>query len=445
MFYTDAMLQNVKYPTHTIISMPALSPTMTMGSLGTWQKNIGDEITPGDVLVEIETDKAQMDFECQEEGYLAKILVESGTKEVNVGKPIAVLAESKDSIEEFADFAVEEAGATPPSPKAEETEEIKPETPSPSTSQPSSSPPPSSERIFASPVARRLAVERNISLDQVTGTGPKNRITKSDVENYIASGGAAKQQQPTTKQPSSRQTKISTATPTVAAYKDIPLSNVRKVIATRLSESKQAIPHYYLTVEVEVDEVLKLRETLNSQSNGRYKLSVNDFIIKAAASALMVVPEVNSAWYNDFIRQYQSADVSVATATPTGLLTPIVRNAQSLGLASISNQVKELAGRAREGKLAPEEYQGGSFTISNLGMYGIKSFTAIINPPQSCILAIGSAEKKLILDSSSSNTGGEYRVVNTLHATLSCDHRVVDGAVGAQWLKEWRSYIENPY
>nr|CAG8437061.1 2105_t:CDS:2 [Entrophospora candida]CAG8466595.1 2894_t:CDS:2 [Entrophospora candida] len=402
MFYTDAMLQNVKYPTHTIISMPALSPTMTMGSLGTWQKNIGDEITPGDVLVEIETDKAQMDFECQEEGYLAKILVESGTKEVNVGKPIAVLAESKDSIEEFADFAVEEA-------------------------------------------ARRLAVERNISLDQVTGTGPKNRITKSDVENYIASGGAAKQQQPTTKQPSSRQTKISTATPTVAAYKDIPLSNVRKVIATRLSESKQAIPHYYLTVEVEVDEVLKLRETLNSQSNGRYKLSVNDFIIKASASALMVVPEVNSAWYNDFIRQYQSADVSVATATPTGLLTPIVRNAQSLGLASISNQVKELAGRAREGKLTPEEYQGGSFTISNLGMYGIKSFTAIINPPQSCILAIGSAEKKLILDSSPSNTGGEYRVVNTLHATLSCDHRVVDGAVGAQWLKEWRSYIENPY
>ncbi|CAG8622203.1 5200_t:CDS:2 [Funneliformis caledonium] len=370
------------YPPHSVISMPALSPTMTMGNVGTWQKKIGDEIAPGDVLVEIETDKAQMDFECQDEGYLAKVLVETGTKDVKIG-----------------------------------------------TSKPTTTDHQTTGRIFASPVARRLAHELGVSLNQVTGTGPKGRITKADVESLASA------------EPTEPEKPVTPIIEPTSPYTDIPLTNMRKVIAQRLTDSKVYVPHYYLTIEVNMDKVLQLRETLNNESDGKYKLSVNDFIIKSSASALMVVPEVNSAWHNDFIRQYHNADISVATATPSGLITPIVTNAQSKGLATISKQVKELAGRAREGKLLPQEYQGGSFTISNLGMFGVKSFTAIINPPQSCILAVGNTEQKLVPDS---NAETNYRVVNTMHVTLSCDHRVVDGAVGSQWLKEWRSYIENP-
>ncbi|CAG8537950.1 7890_t:CDS:2 [Ambispora leptoticha] len=410
--------------------MPALSPTMTMGNVGTWQKKIGDQVSPGDVLVEIETDKAQMDFECQEEGYLAKILVESGTKEVKVGQPIAVLVEGQEDVDKFADYTVEGTDLAPPSPKKEPKEQP-PEpqkTPeskaSSTTTTQSSTTPSSSDRIFASPLARKLAEERGIPLDQITGTGPNDRIIKADVESFVATTPPS----PATPQPG-------------VEYTDIPLSNIRRVIAARLTESKQTVPHYYLTIEVEMDKVLKLREVLNKDSDGSYKLSVNDFIIKASALALKNVPEVNSAWHGEFIRQHHNSDISIATATPTGLITPIITKAETKGLAFISNQVKELAGRAREGKLAPHEFQGGSFSISNLGMYGIKSFTAIINPPQSCILAVGSTTKKLVPDENQT-TG--YRVANTMHVTLSCDHRVVDGAVGAQWLKAWRSYIENP-
>ncbi|CAG8598498.1 5884_t:CDS:2 [Paraglomus occultum] len=391
---------------------------MTMGSVGTWKKQIGDSVVPGDVLVEIETDKAQMDFECQEEGYLAKILVEAGANDVPVGKPIAILVEEKEDIDKFADYAPEE---TSPSTKAEqpkvEVDNAKKETQSKDTSRAST------DRIFASPLARNIASERGIDLAQIKGTGPNDRIIKADVENYIPS--AASQSPVTSSQ---------TASPT-ATYTDIPQSNIRKVIAQRLSESKQNVPHYYLTVEVNMDKILKLREALNRDSDGSYKLSVNDFVVKSAALALKNVPEVNSAWYNDYIRQL------IATATPTGLITPIVTNADTKGLAIISNEIKEMARRAREGKLAPNEYQGGTFAVSNLGMYGIKSFTAIINPPQSCILAVGSTTQKVIPDASNESS---YKVVNTMHVTLSCDHRVVDGAVGAQWLKTWRSYIENP-
>ncbi|CAG8503305.1 3744_t:CDS:2 [Ambispora gerdemannii] len=417
------------YPPHIDILMPALSPTMTMGNVGTWQKNIGDPVSPGDVLVDIETDKAQMDFECQEEGYLAKILVETGTKDVKVGQPIAVLVEGQEDVEKFTDYTIADTGiadtgSAQPTPKEEKPKEQSPEPQKNSdstTTQPSTPSPQkkSSDRIFASPLARKLAEERGIPLDQITGTGPNDRIIKADVDSFVAPA------------PSSPE----------AEYTDIPLSNIRRVIAARLTESKQTVPHYYLTIEAEMDKVLKLREVLNKDSDGSYKLSVNDFIIKASALALKNVPEVNSAWHGEFVRQYHNSDISIATATPTGLITPIITKAESKGLAVISNQVKELASRAREGKLAPHEFQGGSFSISNLGMYSIKSFTAIINPPQSCILAVGTTTKKLVPDESQT-TG--YRVTNTIHVTLSCDHRVVDGAVGAQWLKAWRSYIENP-
>ncbi|KAI8048552.1 2-oxoacid dehydrogenases acyltransferase-domain-containing protein [Syncephalis plumigaleata] len=425
------------YPPHTVINMPALSPTMTQGNIGTWKKQPGDEIVPGDVLVEIETDKAQMDFECQEEGYLAKILVESGSKDVNISSPIAVLVENKDDISQFSDFTVSAAPEAvepvlEPTPKKEEPTPSpttkKTEKPSTSTSA-SASTPLKGDRIKASPMARALAVEHGISLKNVNGSGPDGRIVKSDVEKFIASGSAT-----------------TSATPAVsagaveAAYEDIPLTNMRKVIAKRLSEAKQQIPHYYQTIEVKMDKINKLREAFNQTSEGKYRLSVNDFIIKASALALKTVPEVNSAWQGESIRRYKSADICVATATPAGLITPIVPKAETKGLAEISNQVKELAGRARKNELQPHEYQGGTFTISNLGMYGIQSFTAIINPPQSCILAVGTTEQKVV----PSPTGEGFVVQDVMKVTLSCDHRVVDGAVGAQWLQAWKKYMENP-
>jgi len=421
------------YPPHTVINMPALSPTMTQGNIGTWQKQVGDEIQAGDVLVEIETDKAQMDFECQEEGFLAKILVDTGSKEIPVNEPIAILVEDKDNISKFENFK--------PSAKAEEPAKSEPapqkEAPPPPPPQPSQSSPAkptpasepvrsgSSERVFATPVAKKLAQERNIPLDQIKGSGHLGAITKSDVENFVPQAAPS----------------VSAPSPSASAdYTDIPLSGMRKVIASRLTESKQTIPHYYLTIEVEMDKILKLRQALNKMSDGAYKLSVNDFIIKASALSLLKVPEVNSSWQNDYIRQYHNADISIATATPSGLITPIVPRAESKGLSTISQEVKSLAEKARNNQLKPHEYQGGTFTISNLGMFGIKSFTAIVNPPQSCILAVGTTQPKVV----PAANDNEYRVSQVMNVTLSCDHRVVDGAVGAQWLKAWKGYMENP-
>ncbi|KAF8979435.1 pyruvate dehydrogenase complex dihydrolipoamide acetyltransferase component (E2) [Entomortierella lignicola] len=431
------------FPKHLVINMPALSPTMTMGNIGQWQKKVGDAITPGDVLVEIETDKAQMDFECQEEGFLAKILAEGGSKEVNVSQPIAILVEDKDDVEKFADFTAADAGSGAP-PKKEEPEKSeskkeeapkkeeaskKEEAPKDTTNAtPSRS---DAERVFASPIAKKIANEKNISLGDVKGSGPNGRIVKADVESYTPS--------PKSASASTAKAASAPAAPAGAAYTDIPLSNMRKIIAQRLSESKQSIPHYYVTVEMEMDKVLKLREVLNKASEDKYKLSVNDFIVKASALALKDVPEANSSWMNDSIRQYHSADICVATSTPTGLITPIVASAETKGLATISNQVKDLATRARAGKLAPQEYQGGTFTISNMGMYGVKHFTAIINPPQSCILAVGASEKRVV-----PAEDGEFRTANVMAVTLSSDHRTVDGAVAATFLKAFKGYIENP-
>ncbi|KAF9362145.1 pyruvate dehydrogenase complex dihydrolipoamide acetyltransferase component (E2) [Mortierella sp. AD094] len=430
------------FPKHITINMPALSPTMTMGNIGEWQKKVGDAITPGDVLVEIETDKAQMDFECQEEGYLAKILADGGSKEVNVSQPIAILVEDKDDIEKFADFTAADAGAgsapskkeeeapTPKKTEAPKKEEAPKETPKDTTNAtPSRS---DAERIFASPIAKKVANEKNISLGDIKGTGPNGRIVKADVESYTPAPKAASA-------PSTKAAPAPAAAPSGAAYTDIPLTNMRKIIAQRLTESKQTIPHYYVTVEMEMDKVMKLREVLNKASEDKYKLSVNDFIVKASALALKDVPEANSSWMNDSIRQYHTADICVATSTPSGLITPIVANAETKGLATISNQVKDLAARARANKLAPQEYQGGTFTISNMGMYGVKHFTAIINPPQSCILAVGAAEKRVV-----PADDGEVRTATIMAVTLSSDHRTVDGAVAATFLKAFKGYIENP-
>ncbi|EIE81648.1 hypothetical protein G6F46_010829 [Rhizopus delemar] len=426
------------YPAHNVIAMPALSPTMTAGAIGAWQKKVGDEIQPGDVLVEIETDKAQMDFECQEEGFLAKVLIETGAKDVSVGQPIAVFVEDKEDIAAFENFSLADvAGSAPKAEATPEPKEEKKEAPKAEAKKTESEAVAShGGRVFASPLARKIAEERGIDISQVKGSGPRGIISKEDVEGYkapekaAASGIAA--QIPAAYTPQNA---------TGDAFTDIPTTSMRKIIASRLTESKQQVPHYYVTVEVNMDKTSKLREVLNKSGDGKYKLSVNDFIIKASALALKKVPEVNSAWQGDFIRQYNSADICVAVATPSGLITPIVANAEAKGLSTISTQVKDLAKRARDGKLAPHEYQGGSFTISNLGMFGVSNFTAIINPPQSCILAIGGTQQKVVPDETSESG---FAVRNVMEVTLSADHRVVDGAVGATWLQAFREYMENP-
>ncbi|GAA5953425.1 hypothetical protein JCM3765_005037 [Sporobolomyces pararoseus] len=438
---------------------PAMSPTMTEGGIASWKKKEGESFAPGDVLLEIETDKATMDVEAQDEGILGKILAGDGSKAVQVGSPVAILGEEGDDFSESAINAlVAESSEAPKKeeakeePKKEEPkkEESKKEEPKKETSAPKKSGglELSTDRpvILATPMAKRLALEQGVPLAQVKGTGPEGRILKEDVEKFKSSSASSSS--------ASAPAQASSAPASGAQYVDTPASNMRKVIASRLTESKSTIPHYYLTVEVNMDRVNKLRAAFNTAAKSAdvagaqkdgvkagVKLSVNDFIVKASALALQDVPEANSGWHGDFIRQYTTQDICVAVSTPTGLITPIVADAGRKGLATISAQAKELAGRARDGKLKPEEYQGGSFTISNLGMMGIDSFTAIINPPQSCILAIGGTEKKLVLDASSEKG---FKEVSVMKATLSCDHRVVDGAVGARWLKAFKSYLESP-
>ncbi|KAF7732542.1 pyruvate dehydrogenase complex dihydrolipoamide acetyltransferase component (E2) [Apophysomyces ossiformis] len=438
----DVRLYSSKsFPSHNVIAMPALSPTMTQGGIGAWQKKVGDAINPGDVLVEIETDKAQMDFECQEEGFLAKVLIETGSKDVSVGKPIAVIVEDEADVAAFENFTLEDvnggaAAASTEAPK-QEAAPVKEEKPAAPAAAPASQAVSHGDRVKASPFARKTANERGIDISQVEGSGPNGRVVKSDVDNFKPAPAAAA----TAAAPAPTPAAYTPQSATGDAFTDIPTTNMRKIIASRLTESKQSVPHYYVTVEVNMDKVNKLREVLNKSADGKYKLSVNDFIVKASALSLKKVPEVNSAWQGDFIRQYNTADVCVAVATPTGLITPIVANAETKGLSQISAQVKDMATRARNGKLAPNEYQGGSFTISNLGMYGVNHFTAIINPPQSCILAIGGTTQKVVPDETKESG---FSVRQVMNVTLSADHRVVDGAVGATWLQAFKDFMENP-
>ncbi|KAL0144182.1 pyruvate dehydrogenase complex dihydrolipoamide acetyltransferase [Mucor lusitanicus] len=427
------------FPTHNVIAMPALSPTMTAGGIGAWQKKVGDEIQPGDVLVEIETDKAQMDFECQEEGFLAKVLVDTGAKDVSVGQPIAIFVDDEADVAAFENFTAADVQGGAPAPAAEEApkEEAKSEeAPAPaaqSTESKSDATPSHGGRVLASPLARKLAEERGLDISKVKGSGPNGVISKDDVEGYKAPAAAAAAPAAGSAAPAQIPAAYAPQGASGEAYTDIPTTSMRKIIASRLSESKQQVPHYYLTVEINMDKTNKLREVLNKSAEGKYKLSVNDFVVKASALALKSVPEVNAAWQGDFIRQYNSADICVAVATPAA--------AETKGLSTISSQVKDLATRARDGKLAPQEYQGGSFTISNLGMFGVSNFTAIINPPQSCILAVGGAQQKVVADET---TESGFAVRNVMEVTLSADHRVVDGAVGATWLQAFKGFMENP-
>ncbi|EPY50037.1 dihydrolipoamide S-acetyltransferase E2 [Schizosaccharomyces cryophilus OY26] len=434
-----------EYPPHTILNMPALSPTMTAGNIGEFQKSIGDKIEPGDVLCEIETDKAQMDFEQQDEGYLAKILIESGAKDVAVGKPVAVTVENAEDVEAFKDFSIEDsAPETTETPKEQpkeakeekadvtaEAETAKTETKEATAVH--------DDRIFASPIAKKMAEERGVNLSQIRGSGPNGRIIKVDVENFKPERPAA----PSNKAAAAATSPAASAKDAAAAgtYEDLPLSNMRKIIASRLTESKQINPHYYVSVAIDVEKIVRLRTALNSIADGRYKLSVNDLVIKAVTAALREVPEVNSAWMGDFIRQHKNVDISMAVATPSGLITPVIRNAHSLGLREISNMAKDYGHRARANKLKPEEYQGGTFTISNLGMYPVDQFTAIINPPQACILAVGTVSENVIPDKTSEKG---FKVAPIMKCTLSADHRVVDGAMAARFTTALKKIMENP-
>jgi len=430
-FATDAGL-----PPHQEIGMPSLSPTMSEGNVAKWKKKEGDKVSAGDVLCEIETDKAIVDMESMEDGYLAKIVHGDGAKEIKIGEVIAIMVEDEDDIAKFKDYTPSGQGAanekapsketTPPPPPPKE------DTPSPVTipkTEKSTASPQSEDRIFASPIARKMAEDHKVPISSIKGTGPNGRIVKADIEDYLASVSKA--------------TPPSTPPTKTLEYTDIPLSQIRKVTASRLLLSKQTIPHYYLTVDTCVDKLMVLRNQLNAlqeASNGK-RISVNDFVIKAAASALRKVPQCNSSWTNEYIRQYHNINISVAVQTDKGLFVPVVKDADKKGLSAIGEDVKVLAQKAKENTLKPADYEGGTFTVSNLGgPFGIKQFCAIINPPQSAILAVGSAEKRVIPGA----LQDQFDVGSFMSVTLSCDHRVIDGAIGAEYLKAFKGYIEDP-
>jgi len=415
------------------ILMPALSPTMTEGTLAKWLVNEGDEVNSGDVIAEIETDKATMEIEAVEEGKLGKIVVHEGTEGVAVNALIALLLEDGEdasALEVRADAAPASAPAAEPAPEARVT--------SVPAAPVSATPAPSGERIFASPLARRMAQQAGLDLANVAGSGPNGRIVKRDIEAALASVTSAASNVPA---PEAVPSPIASGPMLEEGLEPTfdfePASTMRKVIAQRLTESKQTVPHFYLTVDCEIDNLLALRKDLNSRSDD-YKISVNDLIIKACGVALRRVPAANAAWTGNGIKRYHRANVSVAVAIDGGLITPVIRDAGGKGLETISSEMRDLATRARDGKLLPEEYQGGTFSISNLGMFGIKQFDAVINPPQGAIMAVGAGEQRPVV------RNGALAVATVMSVTLSVDHRVVDGAIGAEVLAAFKTLIEDP-
>jgi pyruvate dehydrogenase E2 component (dihydrolipoamide acetyltransferase) len=400
------------------ILMPTVAPSMTEGNIVRWAKKEGDPVKQGEVLLEVETDKAVVEVEAQHDGVLGRILVAEGTNGVKVDTPIALLAGKGEDPKAVAAAAPKQtasaaaAGHPPAAPAAALSAAARP------VAHPVAHAP--GARVFASPLARRIAKELNVDLARVAGSGPSGRVLKADVESASRAGPAA----PATAAPA-------------GAYEDIPHTNTRRVIAQRLAEAKRSIPHFYLTIDCDVDALLAARKQANEMIDG-LKLSVNDLVIKAAALALRKVPAANAAWSETAIRRFHDVDIAVAVAGPNGLITPVVRNADAKNLRQISAEMKALAARAKESRLRPDEYQGGGFTISNLGMHGIREFAAIINPPQACILAVGASEQRAVV------RDGALAVATMMTCTLSVDHRAVDGALGAEFLAAFRKLIESP-
>ncbi|MFA7275925.1 MAG: pyruvate dehydrogenase complex dihydrolipoamide acetyltransferase [Pseudobdellovibrionaceae bacterium] len=415
------------------ILMPALSPTMTEGTLAKWLKKEGDNVKAGDVIAEIETDKATMEVEAVDEGKMGKILIQAGTSNVAVNTPIAVLLEDG---EDASSIKTPSAANANPAPVAAPT--AAPPAALAATPSPSAPTPATGERVFATPLARRMAAEKNIDLKAVKGSGPHGRIVKGDVENTKAGSAAPAPQAAKAASASSGPDAKQLADMLGMEYTELPNNNIKKVTARRLTEAKQTIPHFYLSVDCVLDKLLAARAQMNDAADGAYKLSVNDFIIKANAMALKAYPPANTSWTDDAVIQYAHADISVAVATPNGLITPIIKKAETKTLSEISNEMKDLAKRAKEGKLKPVEFQGGTFSISNLGMFGVKNFQAIVNPPQSCIMAVGAGEERVVVEN------GQMVVRTVMTVTLSTDHRSVDGAVGAEFLQHFKRFIENP-
>lgn len=421
------------------ILMPALSPTMEEGTLAKWNVKEGDTVASGDVIAEIETDKATMEFEAVDEGVIGKILIAEGTEGVKVNEAIAILLEDGESMDDVdlsaPSAAPADAGdeaAAPSAPEAAAT----PAAPA--------SPVKDGNRVFASPLARRIAAQKGLDLNAITGSGPRGRIVKADVENATAAPKAE------AAKPSAAPAAAAPATgPSADAvakmydgrtYEEVKLDGMRKTIAARLTEAKQTVPHFYLRRDIKLDALLAFRSQLNKQLEGRgVKLSVNDFIIKAVANALQQVPEANAVWAGDRVLQMKASDVAVAVAIEGGLFTPVLQDADMKSLSALSGEMKDLAKRARDRKLAPHEYQGGSFAISNLGMFGIDNFDAIVNPPHAGILAVGAGTKKPVV-----GEDGELTVATIMSVTMSVDHRVIDGAVGANLLKAIVDNLENP-
>jgi pyruvate dehydrogenase E2 component (dihydrolipoamide acetyltransferase) len=430
----------------TQVLMPALSPTMEEGTLAKWLVKVGDKVKSGQILAEIETDKATMEFEAVDEGTIGELLVVEGTAGVKVNAPIAVI------------LAEGEAPGAAPAPKMAPAPAAAATVPSAATAAapaPASGPAvaaPTGARVFASPLARRIAAEKGLDLTQVKGSGPHGRIVRADVEGAVAAPvaaapvAAAAPTKPVAPAPVPAAAPTSASAETVAkmfadrAYDVVPLDGMRKTIAARLSEAKQTIPHFYLRRSVELDALMAFRETLNAQLASRgVKLSVNDFIIKACAMALQKVPDANAVWAGDRIFRMSSSDVAVAVAIEGGLFTPVLRDAHLKSLSALSAEMKDLAARAKTRKLAPQEYQGGSFAISNLGMMGIENFDAVINPPHGSILAVGAGLRKPVV-----GKDGGVTVATVMSMTLSVDHRVIDGALGAEFLKAIVENIESP-
>jgi pyruvate dehydrogenase E2 component (dihydrolipoamide acetyltransferase) len=430
------------------LKMPALSPTMEEGTLAKWLVKEGDDVKSGDILAEIETDKATMEFEAVDEGKIAKILVPEGTDGVKVGAPIAILAgEGEDA--SIAAPKADTAPAAPPKPAPEPKPDATPkaapppqapvETPA-APPQPAAAPRAEGDRVKASPLARKLAQAQNIDLSAIQGSGPGGRIVRADID---AAGGRA---------PVTAPAGAPTAAPIAAGHlvmpgpfeqeiphEEIKLSNIRKTIARRLTEAKQQVPHIYLTVDILLDALLKLRAELNAGLASReIKLSVNDLLIKALAQSLMEVPECNVAFAGDHMFQYSRADISVAVSIPAGLITPIIANADTKSVSAISTEMKELAALAKDGKLQPQQYQGGTASLSNMGMFGIKQFEAVINPPQGMIMAIGAGEKRPYVINDS------LQIATVMSATGSFDHRAIDGADGARLMQAFKRLVENP-
>ena len=437
----------------TQILMPALSPTMEEGTLAKWLVKEGDTVSSGDILAEIETDKATMEFEAVDEGVIGKILIAEGSEGVKVNTPIAVLLEEGESAE---DISAPKAEAPAPKPEAK-TEakaaapEAKAAAATPATPAPAPAEASSGERVFASPLARRIAAEKGLDLGRIKGSGPHGRIVKADVENAKPEAAPAAAEAKAAEAPKAAEP-AKAAMPTGASadavkkmyegreFEEVKLDGMRRTVAARLTEAKQTIPHFYLRRDIKLDALLKFRSQLNKQLEARgVKLSVNDFVIKACALALQQVPAANAVWAGDRILKLKPSDVAVAVAIEGGLFTPVLKDAEMKSLSALSAEMKDLAGRARNKKLAPHEYSGGTFAISNLGMYGVDNFDAVINPPHGAILAVGAGVKKPVV-----GADGELSVATVMSVTLSVDHRVIDGALGAELLQAIVDNLESP-